>query len=92
MPKMDGVTSTRLIKTSYPHIAVVGLSVLASSYPRDIMLEAGACEVITKEKAADGLYDAIQRAVSSLHPTLIREPAQVSPKPQREQAVVIKRP
>jgi two-component system, NarL family, response regulator LiaR len=26
MPKMDGIAATRLIKTQYPHIAVIGLT------------------------------------------------------------------
>lgn len=75
MPQMDGVTSTRLIKTSYPDTAVVGLSVLAQSYPVDTMIKAGASEVIAKEKAVDELYGAIQRAVTSMHPIYILEDA-----------------
>ena len=93
MPKMDGVSSTRLIKTYYPHTAVIGLSVLGQSYPADTMIKAGASEVITKEKAADELYGAIQRAVGSLHPIVIRDDVPVAPKPfQREQAVAKSRP
>lgn len=88
MPKMDGVTSTRLIKTYYPYTAVIGLSVLAQSYPIDTMIKAGACEVLTKEKAVDELYDAIQRAVDPACPILIRVDAPVSSKRfQREQVV-----
>jgi DNA-binding NarL/FixJ family response regulator len=86
MPKMDGVTSTRLIKTYYPHTAVVGLSVLAQSYPIDTMIKAGAHEVITKEKAVDKLYDAIQRAVASMHPIDILEDAILAKPPYRESA------
>ena len=87
MPKMDGVTTTRLIKTYYPHTAVIGLSVLAQSYPIDTMIKAGACEVITKEKAVDELYNAIQRGMDSVCPILIREDASASSKRlQREQA------
>lgn len=91
MPKMDGVTSTRLIKTYYPRTAVIGLSVLAHSYPIDTMIKAGAFEVITKEKAVDELYDAIQRAVNAVRPILVREDAPVSSKRfQRQQAVAEK--
>ena len=91
MPKMDGVTSTRLIKTYYPRTAVIGLSVLAHSYPIETMIKAGACEVITKEKAVDELYDAIQRAVNAVRPILVREDAPVPLKHfQRQQAAAEK--
>jgi DNA-binding NarL/FixJ family response regulator len=75
MPKMDGVASTRLIKTHYPHMAVVGLSVLTHSYHRDAMVKAGASEVIGKEQAVDELYGAIQKAATSLQPIIIVDDA-----------------
>ena len=88
MPRMDGVTCTRLIKTYYPHTAIIGLSVLAQSYPIDTMITAGAWEVITKEKAVDELYDAIQRAMDGVRPILIQEDTSVSSNRfQRKQAV-----
>ena len=34
MPKMDGVTATRMIKQNYPEIAVVGLTADAPEYVR----------------------------------------------------------
>ena len=66
-----GTGATRLIKAQYPHIAVLGLSVNAPTYQVDAMLKAGACDVITKEKAVDELYSAIQKATASLQPILI---------------------
>ena len=90
MPKMDGVTSTRLIKAYYPLTAVIGLSVLAHSYPIETMIKAGTCEVITKEKAVDELYDAIQRAVNAVRPILVCEDAPVPLKRfQRQQTVAV---
>ena len=71
MPSLDGIGATRLIKTQYPHIAVLGLSVNAHSYHVDAMLKAGAFEVLTKEKAVDELYGAIQRATAAIRPILI---------------------
>jgi DNA-binding NarL/FixJ family response regulator len=71
MPNLDGIGATRLIKTQYPQIAVLGLSVNAPSYHVDAMLKAGAFEVVTKEKAVDELYSAIQRATAALQPILI---------------------
>lgn len=71
MPSLDGIGATRLIRTQYPHIAVLGLSVNAQSYQVDAMLKAGAAEVVTKEKAVDDLYSAIQRATAAIQPILI---------------------
>jgi DNA-binding NarL/FixJ family response regulator len=71
MPSLDGIGATRLIKTQYPHIAVLGLSVNAPSYHVDAMLKAGAFEVITKDRAVDELYSAIQRATAAIQPILI---------------------
>jgi DNA-binding NarL/FixJ family response regulator len=71
MPTLDGIEATRLIRTQYPQIAVVGLSVNAPSYQVDAMLKAGAFEVLTKEKAVDELYSAIQKAIAAIQPIVI---------------------
>ena len=71
MPSLDGIGATRLIKTQYPQMAVLGLSVNAPTYHVDAMLKAGAFEVLTKEKAVDELYSAIQRATAAIQPILI---------------------
>jgi DNA-binding NarL/FixJ family response regulator len=71
LPKMDGITSTRFIKTSYPNIAVVGFSMTVHSYSEYAMLKAGAFEVLPKDKAVHELYAAIQRAVASIQPVVI---------------------
>src|SRR4030095_5917372 len=65
MPKMDGVAATRLLKTQHAHIPVLGLSVTGQGYQVEAMIKAGAEKVLTKEKAVDELYDAIQRAAAS---------------------------
>ena len=66
MPRLDGIASTRLLKTLYPNIAVIGVSARAKSYEVNAMLEAGAFQVITKENAGHDLYQAIQRAVETI--------------------------
>ena len=71
MPSLDGIGATRVIKAQYPHIAVLGLSVNAPTYQVDAMVKAGACDVLTKEKAVDDLYSAIQKATAALQPILI---------------------
>ena len=68
MPRLDGIASTRMLKTLYPQIAVVGLSVHAKTYEINAMLEAGALQVITKENAVQELYEAIQKAALSVIP------------------------
>jgi len=68
MPRLDGIASTRLLRTLYPQIAVVGLSAHAKSYEVNAMLEAGAFQVITKDNAAHDLYEAIQRAAVAVQP------------------------
>jgi len=65
MPKLDGIAATRMLKTLYPKIAVVGFSAHAKSYEINAMLEAGAFEVISKDKAAPDLYEAILRVAAT---------------------------
>lgn len=65
LPKMDGITATRLIKAEYPQIAVVGLSVETQDYVVYSMQRVGASEVVRKENAAGTLYGAIQNVPSS---------------------------
>jgi DNA-binding NarL/FixJ family response regulator len=71
LPKMDGITATRFIKTNHPDIAVVGFSMTVHSYSEHAMLKAGAFEVLSKDKAVHDLYSAIQRAVASIQPVVI---------------------
>ena len=73
MPKMDGITATRLIKTQHPQIVVIGLSVDLKDYQTYAMQKAGAAEVLGKDQAVNELYGAIQRAVASIQPILILE-------------------
>ena len=73
MPKMDGITATRLIKVQNPKIAIVGLSVHPKDYELYAMQKAGAFEVLKKDDAVNDLYGAIQRAVAAIQPVLILE-------------------
>jgi DNA-binding NarL/FixJ family response regulator len=73
MPTLDGIGATRLIKMQFPQIAVLGLSVNAPTHQVEAMLKAGAFDVITKEKAVDELYSAIQKAIAAIQPILILE-------------------
>ena len=63
MPNMDGIEATRQIKLYRPDITVVGLSVNPSAVTEQKMKTAGAAAYLTKESAADALYQAIREAV-----------------------------
>lgn len=64
MPRLDGIAAARQIHTVSPQIPIVGLSLHAKSNEVNAMVQAGAFDVINKERAIDDLYDAIQRAVA----------------------------
>ena len=66
MPKMDGIAATRLIKTQYPQIAVIGLTRDLKDYTLYSMKKAGASEVVDKQNAVVELYYAIQRALTGI--------------------------
>ena len=64
IPVLDGIAATRMIKMRYPHIAVIGLTCHAPGERLvNSMTNAGAFEVLPKEKALD-LYDVMQRAIT----------------------------
>jgi DNA-binding NarL/FixJ family response regulator len=73
MPRMDGIAATRLIKTRYPNIAVIGLSMERKDYTVYSMQKAGAFDVVPKENAVVELHAAIQQAVAAVQPILIME-------------------
>lgn len=71
LPKIDGISATRYIKTRHPEIAVIGLSLILQSYSEYAMKKAGAFEVVDKENIMTQLYGAMQRTVASIQPVLI---------------------
>ena len=76
LPKMDGITATRVIKSQQPEMIVLGLSVDPKDYEIYAMKKAGAFEVLKKDEAVNDLYAAIQRAVASIQPVVIlKDPA-----------------
>ena len=67
MPKMDGVTATRLMAGRYPYVAVVGLSITEDRYNKIAMERAGAFGVMTKGKqSVDDLCHEIERAAATM--------------------------
>jgi PAS domain S-box-containing protein len=63
MPDMDGIEATARIKSRYPDVAVIGLSVNAGNENQHAMLKAGAEMLLTKEAAVEQLYGAIQEVM-----------------------------
>ena len=65
MPRMDGIEATRRIKTDWPDIMIIGLSVNQSADTEHKMKAAGASAYLTKESAVDVLCQAIEDAMAS---------------------------
>ncbi len=64
MGRMDGITATRLIKTRYPQVAVIGLTIEQKDFQLFAMHRAGATEIIGKDDAIAELPGAIERAAN----------------------------
>lgn len=93
MGKMDGITATRLIKTQYPQIAVVGLTVNTKDYQEYAMRKSGASEILSKDSAGVELFGAIQRAVAAVQPVLIlKETSKSADQPASTETESIKEP
>ncbi len=65
MPWMDGIEATKRIKEEWPEIRVVGLSVNNSNQLMEAMVAAGAAAFVSKDTAAEQLYDAILSVMGS---------------------------
>ncbi len=63
MPTLNGIEATARIKSQFPQIAVIGLSVNADGLNQTAMLQAGATRMMTKEAAVEELYQAIQASI-----------------------------
>ena len=63
MPTLNGIEATARIKSQFPQIAVIGLSVNAEGPNQTAMLQAGATRMMTKEAAVEELYQAIQASI-----------------------------
>ena len=60
LPKMNGVEATRQIKTEFPRIAVIGISVSAGSKSEPAMRAAGACAYFSKAGPVEELCAAVR--------------------------------
>lgn len=64
MPRMNGLDATHHIKTNWPHIEIIGLSMTQSADMEQKMKAAGAAAYLTKESAADVLCQVIEDVVA----------------------------
>ncbi len=69
---INGIEETTQVKLQYPETIIIGLSVNAEGENQEAMKRAGAVRIMTKEAAAEDLYDAI------LHTTQSRRQAPLS--------------
>lgn len=63
MPRLDGIEATRRIKAAFRSVAVVGMSVNASSQVEEAMRLSGADAFLSKEAAGEQIYQTINAAV-----------------------------
>lgn len=60
MPKCDGISATKIIKTEFPHIQVVGFSMFDQPEAMNQMREAGASGYIMKNSSLSKVVEAIR--------------------------------
>jgi PAS domain S-box-containing protein len=65
LPRLDGIEATKRIRTDQPDTLIVGLSVNAAEHIVKAMKAAGASAFLTKESAADHLYETIGAVVNA---------------------------
>lgn len=63
---MDGIATTRVLTIQYPRMAVLGLSWDDREYVVSAMHQAGALDVLAKEKTPDEVHRAILSAAASM--------------------------
>ncbi len=76
MPRMDGVTATRIIKERWPKIQVIALTSFKEKEYVEGAIKAGANGYLLKNISAEELVSAIRRAAAG-QPSLSPEAAQV---------------
>jgi len=76
MPKMDGVTASKIIHERWPQIRIIALTSFREKEYVEGALKAGATSYLLKNVSADELISAINRAVLG-QPSLSPEAAQV---------------
>ena len=60
MPRLNGIEATARLKSRYPDLIVIGLSVNAEEENQKAMKRAGASRLVAKDAAVEQLYAAIK--------------------------------
>jgi NarL family two-component system response regulator LiaR len=74
MPRMDGVTATRLIRAQHPEIQIVALTSFEEVALVQGILTAGAINYLLKTSSGEELAGAIRRAGSRVSRTVVSAP------------------
>ena len=64
MPRLNGIEATRRIKSAYPHIVIVGLSMDADQRHCNAMKAAGASSLVMKETIVEHLHAEIMASLN----------------------------
>jgi CheY-like chemotaxis protein len=70
MPVMDGIESTRRIKSIYPDMPIIAQSAYSLPEERNLAFAAGCFEFITKPIKAENLFTAIKKVQMEILPTI----------------------
>jgi DNA-binding NarL/FixJ family response regulator len=64
MPRLDGIEATRRIRSAWPHVQVIGLTMHADESNHAAMRTAGAVDCLSKSGPTEDLLHAIRTALS----------------------------
>ncbi len=64
MPRMNGIEATRRIKTTLPHLTIIGLSIHQSVAVANTMKAAGASAYVTKDVKPEDLHQVISSTLT----------------------------
>lgn len=66
MPVMDGLEATRLIKSSNPELPVIALTANAFDHDREMALEAGCDEFLSKPVSSQQCHSTIEKYIGEI--------------------------
>ena len=87
MPRMSGVEATARIKSLYPDLIIIGLSVQTGGHAQQAILKAGAAMLLTKEAAVDELYQGIVKGLNSTTDASTPEAFRIEVRTRTEQKI-----
>jgi len=70
MPHMSGITATKMLRSDFPEVRVIGLSMCSEEEGRE-MLKAGAVHYLNKTVSASTILEAIRDAATKPNAVLV---------------------